>query len=171
MQVQEKEDTYKQTRIDALFGAARVRWRNRLLPAGMCLVLPATLLGRHPLGAIHSHLLAACKSVGSADRRRLLRTAAPTLQSKQRPHLALEGGEQQQQQQHHRIGDLEDFGAGPAARATAGAGPVGIATSVEPEAAAGAREGENAADAANQGDEEMPDRWRGRTVQGWAARG
>ena len=84
-------------------------------------------------------------------------------QSKRRPHLALEGGEQQQQQQQGAaaIGDLEDFGANPAAAAAAAAGPVAIATSVDPESAAAAagREGENAAAAANQADEEMPDRW------------
>ncbi|PRW20477.1 DNA polymerase epsilon catalytic subunit A [Chlorella sorokiniana] len=110
--VQEKEDTYKQTRIDALFGAAR---------------------------------------------------------SKRRPHLALEGGEQQQQQGAAAIGDLEDFGANPAAAAAAAAaGPVGIATSLDPEAAAAAGgEGENAAAAANQVEEDMPDR---RTdFRGWLA--
>ena len=144
-QVQEKEDTYKQTRIDALFGAARVR-----------------AAGAEGMGGCAWLLF--CPAVDGEVCHTLLRPTSH--QSKRRPHLALEGGEQQQQQQQGAgaIGDLEDFGANPAAAAAAAAGPVGIATSLDPEAAAAeaaaaaGREGENAPAAANQADEEMPDR-------------
>lgn len=172
VQVQEKEDTFKQTRIDALFGAARVSCRCCLLllppvVASVCeylvVIAKAATMLRPPTSCLSTRIHPSIHP-------------PPCLQAKQRTHLALGDDEQQQQQQGTRgaaaaVGDLEDWGAPAAARAgVSGASPVGIATSLDPEragaggaAAAGARRGENAADAANQqaaeADAEMPDRW------------